>query len=61
MNTLDFLRANEHKSREGFVSKAQYLKDNWSWLKYSYCKDINKFQFVQIKYCFNWSGSSKFC
>lgn len=35
-NTLDFLRANEHKSREGFVSKAQYLKDNWSWLKYSY-------------------------
>ena len=36
MNTMDFLRANEHKSEVGFVSKAQYLKDNWSWLKYSY-------------------------
>ena len=36
MNTLDYLRANEHKSEDGFVSKAQYLKDNWPWLKYSY-------------------------
>ena len=36
MNTLDFLRANEHKSEGGFITKAQYLKDNWSWLKYSY-------------------------
>ena len=36
MNTLGFLRANEHKSDEGFVSKAQYLKDNWFWLRYSY-------------------------
>ena len=36
MNTIDFLRANEHKSEMGFVSKAQYLKDNWSWLRYSY-------------------------
>ena len=36
MNTLDFLKENEHKSEEGFVSKAQYLKDNWLWLRYSY-------------------------
>lgn len=36
MNTLDFLRENEHKSEEDFVSKAQYLKDNWLWLRYSY-------------------------
>ena len=36
MNIMDFLRANEHKSEKGFVSKAQYLKDNWSWLRYSY-------------------------
>jgi transcriptional regulator with XRE-family HTH domain len=36
MNTLDFLRANEHKSEVSFVSKAQYLKDNWPWLSYSY-------------------------
>ena len=36
MNTMDFLRANEHKSEDGFVSKAQYFKDNWSWLRYSY-------------------------
>ena len=36
MNTLDFLRANEHKSERGFLSEAQYLKDNWGWLKYSY-------------------------
>ena len=36
MNTLDFLRANEHKSKTGFISKAQYLKDNWTWLRYSY-------------------------
>ena len=36
MNTLDFLRANEHKSEVSFVSKAQYLKDNWPWLRYSY-------------------------
>lgn len=36
MNTLEFLRTNEHKSSNDFVSKAQYLKDNWEWLKYSY-------------------------
>ena len=33
---MDFLRANEHKSKTGFISKAQYLKDNWTWLRYSY-------------------------
>ena len=36
MNTMDFLRTNEHKSEVDFISKAQYLKDNWSWLRYSY-------------------------
>ena len=36
MNTLDFLRANEHKSEKAFLSEAQYLQDNWGWLKYSY-------------------------
>lgn len=36
MNTLDYLKANEHKSENGFASKAQYIEDNWSWLKYSY-------------------------
>lgn len=36
MNTMDFLRANEHKSAENFVAKAQYVKDNWIWLRYSY-------------------------
>ena len=36
MNTLDFLRANEHKSEDDFVAKAQYIKDNWGWLRYSY-------------------------
>ena len=36
MNTMDFLRTNEHKSKTGFISKAQYLKDNWIWLRYSY-------------------------
>ena len=36
MNTIDFLKANEHKSESGFISQAQFFKDNWSWLKYSY-------------------------
>ena len=30
------MKANEHKSKKGFLSEAQYLKDNWGWLKYSY-------------------------
>ena len=36
MNTMDFLRANEHKGADDFVAKAQYVKDNWVWLRYSY-------------------------
>jgi len=36
MNTLDFLRTHEYASVDSFISKAQYLKDNWPWLKYSY-------------------------
>lgn len=27
---------NEHKSENGFASKAKYIEDNWFWLKYSY-------------------------
>ncbi|MCR5325629.1 MAG: helix-turn-helix transcriptional regulator [Bacteroidales bacterium] len=40
MNTPAILHANEHKSDSGFISQAQYLKDNWSWLKYSYAAAI---------------------
>jgi transcriptional regulator with XRE-family HTH domain len=36
MNTIDFLKANEHKSADGFLSQAAYVRDNWIWLKYSY-------------------------
>lgn len=36
MNTLDFLKANEHKGKGEFLKEAQYLKDNWDWMKYSY-------------------------
>ena len=36
MNTIDFLKANGHVSEDGFLLKAQNLRDNWSWLKYSY-------------------------
>lgn len=36
MNTIDFLSANEHKGNGDFLKQAQYLKDNWYWLKYSY-------------------------
>ena len=36
MNTLDFLNAHGYKSKEDFLSMAQYLKDNWAWMKYSY-------------------------
>ena len=32
----DFLRSNEHKSAEGFSAMAQYYRDNWQWLQYSY-------------------------
>lgn len=40
MNTMDFLRANEHNSAEDFMTKARYVKDNWAWLKYSYAVAI---------------------
>jgi transcriptional regulator with XRE-family HTH domain len=36
MNTVDFLKAHEHKSESDFIAQAQYLKDNWAWLQYSY-------------------------
>ena len=36
MNTIDFLKANEHKGNGEFLKEAQYLKDNWDWMKYSY-------------------------
>lgn len=35
MNTIDFLRAHEYKSKEDFLAQTQYLKDNWAWMKYS--------------------------
>lgn len=41
MNTLEFLKANEHKSEKGFLEEAQYIRDNWSWLKYSYAVAVN--------------------
>lgn len=40
MNTLEFLKANEHKSEKGFLEEAQYIRDNWGWLKYSYAVAI---------------------
>lgn len=40
MNTLDFLKANEHKGNGSFLKEAQYLKDNWDWMKYSYAVAI---------------------
>ena len=36
MNAIDFLRANEHKGDGAFLSQAQFLKENWPWLRYSY-------------------------
>ena len=40
MNTLDFLKANEHKGENTFMKEAQYTRDNWGWLKYSYAVAI---------------------
>lgn len=34
MNTIDFLNAN--KGTSSFLAQAQYVRDNWAWLKYSY-------------------------
>ena len=36
MSTLEILKNNEHTSERGFLEEAQNLRDNWSWLKYSY-------------------------
>ena len=36
MNTIDFLKSHEKPSSGAFVSEAQFLNDNWYWLKYSY-------------------------
>lgn len=35
MNTIDFLKQNEHKGDAAFLKEAQFLRDNWAWLKYS--------------------------
>ena len=40
MNTLEFLKANEHTSEKGFLEEAKYVRDNWAWLKYSYAVAI---------------------
>ena len=36
MNTIEYLRANEYQGNDSFVKQAQYLRENWDWLKYSY-------------------------
>lgn len=36
MKTLDFLKANEFQGNESSLKNAQFLKDNWDWLKYSF-------------------------
>ena len=36
MNTIEFFKAHEHISAAGFLKEAQYLRDNWAWMKYSY-------------------------
>lgn len=48
MNTLDFLRANEHKSADDFVAEAQDIKENWVWLKYSYAVAIKVRRRMQV-------------
>ena len=35
MNTIDFLKQNEHKGDAVFLKEAQFLQGNWAWLKYS--------------------------
>lgn len=40
MTTLDFLKANEHKSEKGFLEEARYIRDNWGWLKYSFAISV---------------------
>ena len=36
MDAIDFLKANQSETPSRFREQAQYFKDNWSWLKYSY-------------------------
>ena len=36
INTIDFLREHEHAGTDAFRNEAQFVKDNWDWLKYSY-------------------------
>ena len=36
MNTIDFLREHEYAGTDAFRKEAQFVKDNWAWLKYSY-------------------------
>lgn len=40
MNVAEYLRANEHKGAESFISKAEFIRENWIWLKYSYAISI---------------------
>lgn len=48
MKTLDFLRANEVKGENSFISSAQYVKDNWQWLKYSYAVAVKVRRRMQV-------------
>ena len=36
MNTIEFLKENARKGSGAFRKEAQYLRDNWEWMKYSY-------------------------
>lgn len=36
MDTIEFLRSHEHKGEGRFVQDAQFVKENWDWLQYSY-------------------------
>lgn len=36
MDTIDFLKSHEHKGESRFVKDAQFVKENWDWLQYSY-------------------------
>ena len=40
MNTIDFLKSNQQKGSGAFLKEAQFLRDNWGWLKYSYAVAI---------------------
>lgn len=40
MDTIDFLRSHEHKGEGRFVKDAQFVKENWDWLQYSYALAI---------------------